>query len=361
MTGSSASCAVVGAGPAGLAAALALSRGGAGRVVLFEKGTVGGAIRCAEGVLDPCGCVPLSPGVVKTRVRRAFLRVGGESFTFPLGPRSHFAVVDRAEWQRGLAAQARAGGVEVREGESAEPLALAGSYTWVFDARGRSACPTFRTPAGAFGYGLQWTMEGDFSPWQEALEVEIASAPPGYFWIFPKGKTLAHVGFGRLCAGSGLRDGWDLLRDYVRRRGLAGARVVGKAGGWLPVLPRRPLVADNVFRVGDAGGFGSPLHGGGIDGAWISGEAAAAAALAGQPETFADRADRKIGLLRKVERHLLRGWESRGDEAVLSAARRLERLGPLLRLSLRLLSAPGIGPAVGRAVGRSPRYYAGTD
>ncbi|MBP7868007.1 MAG: NAD(P)/FAD-dependent oxidoreductase [Acidobacteria bacterium] len=355
---SSDTVAVAGAGPAGLSAALALARGGC-PCVLYERGRVGGDIRCAEGVLDFAGVVPDVRPFVRTRVRRAFLTAGGERFVFDLGRRSRFAVIDRADWQRDLARQVRDAGVNLREGAPADPFDLAARHRWVVDARGRSAFPTFRGMPGAFGFGLQWTLEGDFTPWRDALDVELVSDPPGYFWIFPKGDRVAHAGFGRLVTGGPLANAWALLEDFLRRRGIDGARKLRKAGGWMPLHPCRPLVEGNVLRVGDAGAFASPLHGGGIDGAWLSGEAAAAAILDGRPEAFPAAVDRRIGLLRRVERHLLAGWEREGDAPILRAARRLQATGPLLKVSLRLFSSPGVAAAVRRALGneRGNRYY----
>lgn len=350
--------AVVGAGPAGLSAALALARGGC-PCVLHERGRVGESIRCAEGVLDFAGVVPDVEPFVRTRVRRTFLTVGGERFVFELGRRSRFAVIDRADWQQNLARQAREAGVDLREGSPADPFRLAALHRWVVDARGRSAFPTFRGVPGAFGFGLQWTLEGDFTPWRDALDVDLVSDPPGYFWIFPKGERIAHAGFGRLVSEGPLENAWALLEDFLRRRGIQDARKLRKAGGWMPLRPLRPLVDGNVLRVGDAGAFASPLHGGGIDGAWLSGEAAAAAILEGRPETFPAAVDRRIGLLRRVERRLLAGWEREGDAPVLRAARRLQATGPLLKVSLRLFSSPGVAAAVRRALGndRGNRYY----
>ena len=77
---------VVGAGPAGLAAAIALKRGGfAGRVVVVDKGRSPGSHVLSGAVMDPSGFAELlgEDEVTKLPVEA---HVGAESFRFMLGP-----------------------------------------------------------------------------------------------------------------------------------------------------------------------------------------------------------------------------------------------------------------------------------
>lgn len=353
--------AVVGGGPAGLSAALAASSAGA-PCVLFERGRIGEEIRCAEGVFDPAGLVPLPKSVIRTRVRRVALRVGAETFVFSISRRARFFVIDRAEWQSGEGAKARAAGVEIREREAADPAALLKDFQWVVDARGRSAFSLGGEPwPQPSAFGLQWTLEGDFTPWKDSLEVEVAGPPPGYFWIFPKGEREANVGFGWLEAGEPRADAWGELEGFIRRRGLSGCRKTARAGGFMPASNRAPRSECGVFRVGDAGGFGSPLHGGGIDAAWFTGRLAVETALRGEGgDRFFSRLNAELGALRGVEKRVLERWRESGPAVLSRAARTLARAAPFLRVSTRLLFVPGVRAAVWAAFsGRPPSGYYG--
>jgi len=90
-------------------------------------------------------------------------------------------------------------------------------------------------------------------------------AERGYAWVFPMGGRLANVGIGTTLdsVGGNLREAY---RTFVSARPeLAGAEVVSRGAGMLPL--RRPLaslVGDGFLAVGDAACQASPLHGGGI-------------------------------------------------------------------------------------------------
>jgi len=112
------------------------------------------------------------------------------------------------------------------------------------------------------------------------LSLDFGVVRNGYGWVFPKGDHL-NVG---LCAESpdeNQKVTRATLADYIRRRLDTDAfdRVVGQylgIGGWLDTsVPRR------VFLVGDAGGLVDPLTGEGIYNAILSGQIAAEAIQSG--------------------------------------------------------------------------------
>ncbi|HKW44871.1 MAG TPA: geranylgeranyl reductase family protein [Candidatus Eremiobacteraceae bacterium] len=113
---------------------------------------------------------------------------------------------------------------------------------------------------------------------------------PGYGWIFPTGEHTANVGvglyFGELRRSR--RKLRDILEDFIRgtpsvAERFRGANLVGRATGWpLPVASaRRQTVFNGALLTGDAASLVDPLTGEGIYTALVSGQSAARAAAAG--------------------------------------------------------------------------------
>ena len=348
--------AIAGGGPAGLSAALAAAKAGM-ECVLFERGRIGQGIQCAEGIFDPAGLIPLDRDAIRTRIRRAVLRVREQEFSFGLGARNRFYVIDRSSWQVSLGRRAREAGVEVREGVAVQPEALLGDFDSVIDARGAQAYfDRWESLPRRPGFGVQWTLAGDFSRWRDAIDVEIYDPQPGYFWIFPKGTGEANVGFG--CLEKLRGSFWEVLEGYLRRQGLDGYQRVRKIGGFLVGVAPVEAMAGRLIRVGDAGGFASALHGGGIDAAWLTGRLAAEAIARGEPAHFYRELNRKLGFLRQVEQKVFDKWQAEGAVALEKAGRLLAENGPLLRASVRFVTSGVLGAAVQRVFQQAvPREF----
>lgn len=94
--------------------------------------------------------------------------------------------------------------------------------------------------------------------------------PGGYGWIFPK-KNVLSVGIGthkKVIADTGLNLR-HLLDDFMYRHPIVsekirGGRIIRNDGGLIPAEPLDRLQFPNMILIGDAGGFGNVLHGGGI-------------------------------------------------------------------------------------------------
>lgn len=109
---------------------------------------------------------------------------------------------------------------------------------------------------------------------------------PGYGWIFPLPDGGANVGVGTLVASAGTGEDTSNLRDLWRRftvdaaspaaRWVQGAAPDGRPRAWpLDLGPRRRrLVADGLVVAGEAAGLVGPLTGAGIAFALESGEQA---------------------------------------------------------------------------------------
>jgi geranylgeranyl reductase family protein len=106
------------------------------------------------------------------------------------------------------------------------------------------------------------------------LVFDLAGARQGYGWIFPK---RDHVNVGLYTESAEERLDRPRLLAYIRQR-FGDARVGRITGQFLGFgAENAPAAEGRTFLVGDAGGFADPLTGEGIYGAIASGQAAAAA------------------------------------------------------------------------------------
>ena len=371
---------VVGAGPAGSAAAIHLARGGA-RVLLADKahfprdkpcggGLTGRALRHA-----PCDVESVVEHVVDRFVLRArYGRCVKRRSKTPL-----IRMTQRRRLDLHLAEQAAATGADFRDGVRVEDLALGeagvtaivgGSpvrASFVVGADGANGLVARSAELGegivrgvALEANVRWGTL-DPVPYRETAWVELGVVPGGYGWVFPKGDH-ANLGVGGwLDEGPRLRAHLDQL---AREHGIDPGALADVRGHRLPM--RRlgaPAARGRVLLVGDAAGLVDPLSGDGIYEAFVSARLAADAILDGRPEGY-ERA-----LSASLDRHAGASWKAkraadrypraclwavrapgvfdavagllRGDLAHPSEARRLAR--PPMRVLSRLSrSAPPV-------------------
>lgn len=94
--------------------------------------------------------------------------------------------------------------------------------------------------------------------------------PGGYGWVFPK-KNILSVGVGTSKQSIRdhnlhLRETLDtfMYRHPIIKKKIAGGKIVRNDGGLIPSQPLEKLHYPSIILIGDAGGFGNVLHGGGI-------------------------------------------------------------------------------------------------
>lgn len=289
--------AVIGAGPAGLWAALAAAERGF-RTDLYEKRAIGEGICCGECIFDSLGIMN-RPGRGLLHPVEEVVLTARACHTLAIGRYRKLWMMDRRTWQEGLAEAAVARGVHLKTRMKIAPGRLRqmqDEYDGIVDASG---APSVTSRAYGFSgryledglAAYQAVLRGDFSAVWPRIAVRFLpdlspERRPGYAWIFPKDPHRANCGV--ICTRRGPRRGGDpnlktLLRDVLAGEGLAGAEVLETGGGLVPgrVLPR--LVYDRILLAGDAAGLTSPLHGGGIDLACLSGVLAVEALADGPP------------------------------------------------------------------------------
>lgn len=294
---------VVGAGPAGLVAAIHLARAKAGTVVLLDRRDPWREpVACGEGVRQEpfraASPLPVDPWIRQPIVRCKLAAPGGEfvweSTEYP------GAVIDRAQMHRDLAIEARRLGVvchfrtqakelsplnegwrtlrmESTKGESTGSLRARS----VIDATGPGAgldrqAKIVRGDADLEPAVFAFVEGMEFDPQTIELWYGKGFAPGGYAWVFPSSPGIANVGV--VCAkGSKVSPREGLRQFLVLRGGKAGSFHGGAIPCTKPGMP--PLGDGTLWKAGDAASVANPLGRSGIVEAMESGALAAQAAL----------------------------------------------------------------------------------
>ena len=289
--------AVVGAGPAGLAAALAAAAAGA-RVAVIERaehpryktcggGLIGTSLRAAGQHIEVPALDRIHAITATLNGRREFTRRTGT----PL-----LAMVSREDFDDALRKSAADAGVTVRQRATVRGISEDGGLACARLADGASV--RARVLVGADGSsGVSSRYAGvRFQQVDLGLELEIPVPPPvaerwrarvmldwgpmpgSYGWVFPKGDVLT-VG---VIAARGQGDQTRrYLRDFTERLGLAGYPPARDSGHLTHCrADDSPLRRGRVLVAGDAAGLLEPWTREGISFALRSGTLAGAAAAA---------------------------------------------------------------------------------
>lgn len=319
---------VIGAGPAGLLAALTLSGAPhpgkpAPRIALVDKRDPWREpVPCAEAV-HRHRLESLVPKVEPEWIRGP---VDGAMFIAPDGTPVSFStpasgyLIDRAHMHRRLAEQARDRGVHCNFRVRVTALSRLenGFRTATYevaktDAAAEKTTATLRAkvvidcsgPGTGFGVGEEIT-QGNFDvepavfalvkgPKYPVNYIQMFFgtnyAPGGYAWLFPRDEHVANVG---------LVVGRDYAQEAPARAALKtflettypGSEVLTFQGGAIPCgYPDTPLAVDNLYKAGDAANMVHPLSRAGITEAMTGGKYAALAGL--KTIDMADEAQRR--------------------------------------------------------------------
>ena len=328
--------AIVGAGPAGTAAAITLARAGRA-VTLLDKATFPRDKFCGDGLtadalrrLAELGLAPDAVAswheITEVRIRSPHGRT--VPFDLPRGGAMFAAVARRMDLDAALVALARAAGVDVREGhrligadqhddrvtlrlETDDAKVTTVEAAHVIGADGMWSPLRKELGVDRPGYRGEWHAFRQYmhhvSP-RAARELWVLFEPdllPGYFWSFPVGDGQANVGFGIVRGGGvtthDMRQLWPDLLDRPHIRALLGsdAEPEGTHRAWpIPTdLGDAVLTDGRVLFAGDAIAAADPMTGEGIGQALATGQWAAESLLtsgADRPQEAARRYERVV-------------------------------------------------------------------
>lgn len=287
---------VVGAGPAGLAAADAAARAGASTLVL-EKAQHPRYKTCGGGLIGQSlrHLPPDLPVPARDRVWRATFTLGGRrEFTRASGRGPIVSMVRREEFDDALRLAALAAGAQVRERAPVRNLVDRGGSVSVQLADG--SVESARTVIGADGssgitsrhVGVTYDqvdlgLEVDLpvgaverERWRGRLLIDWGPLAGSYGWVFPKDDSLTVGVIASRGQGSQTK---RYLRSFIGSLGLAGIEPRHDSGHLTRCrADDSPLRRGRVIVAGDAAGLLEPWTREGISFALRSGRLAGAAA-----------------------------------------------------------------------------------
>ena len=304
---------IVGAGPAGTAAAIELRRAGA-TVTMIDKATFPRDKCCGDGLtsgalrhLDHLGLDPVDVASWQPVADVWITRPSGDQMLFPLpkGPGQFAATASREDLDMALVNLALKEGVDLRQGVVLEAVSLFGDRVEVETSEGMLTADWLIAADGMWSptrkaLGLnQGSYRGEWHAFRQyfsnvspraARDLFVWFEPdilPGYMWCFPLPDNRANIGFGVIRGGEHkMKEMGDLWRDLLERphiREIIGhdAEPEGSHKAW-PIPARigeMPLTAHRTFFVGDATAACDPMTGEGIGQALQTGMAAAEAII----------------------------------------------------------------------------------
>lgn len=305
--------AVVGAGPAGLAAAYAAASAGARTIVLERaehpryKTCGGGLIGTSLAIADARIEVPARDQIDAI----TFTRNGRRGFTRHAGPRPVLTMVRRDDFDHAWYQAAVAQGATVRQNTQVRAILQDDDTATVTLSDGEAV--TARVVIGADGsagvtsrhvgvtfeqqdLGLEVELaadQRDRARWRGRVLLDWGPVPGSYGWVFPKDDELT-VGV-IMAKGQGAATK-QYLRDFVARLGLADREVVRDSGHLTRCRrPDSPLAKGRVLVAGDAAGLLEPWTREGISYALRSGTwAGTVAASGGELTSYGKQVEREL-------------------------------------------------------------------
>ena len=286
---------VIGAGPAGSAAARHAALGGADVILIDKKSEIGTPKRCAEGIYDH-GLKWLG---IEPDPQWAVQRINGGTIISPdktrltldetILPEKGY-IVERKVFDKYMAMDAARAGAQIMVKTLAKSILKDDSdgSSIIVDCEQMGEIIEIKAKiviaadgpeskvAKAFGInstikpqdmmaGVQYEMVGVNCERMDLIELHLgAFANGGYAWVFPKGEDIANVGIG--IPGNSKRPAIEYLNEFIESYPpLNDAKAVELNVGGDPIGGMIEQIYDDNFLVcGDAAGQVDPITGGGI-------------------------------------------------------------------------------------------------
>ncbi|MEM2989521.1 MAG: NAD(P)/FAD-dependent oxidoreductase [Candidatus Bathyarchaeia archaeon] len=367
---------IVGAGPAGCAAAKRAASGGARTLVLEREDGLGKRVcgeAISEGALADAG-IGRSPDFIANEIERVRIHAPDRSKFIEFSRRdvdmgAGFIIRKDAFLRRMAEAAARegaeirlrspaldisggAGDWRIRVGGDGGAYEIAANLVIGCDGANSMIAKKFFDRSG---YGVIGCVQYTLSPCsieEDTIEFFLGKgvAPGGYAWIFPKGNGIANVGLGS--RGKPARELLEAFMESCPEK-FSGSRKIKEGAAPVPISGQlRNVVRDGLMICGDSAGQVIPLTGAGIHSSIVAGSIAGevASKAVGEGDVSAKR-------LAEYEEEFGRVWGRRISKS-LRALRVLESLSDedLNELAVMLKAEDVLDLANGLNVERVARY-----
>ena len=285
---------VVGAGPAGAAAAGGIAKRGFNVLLLEEHAEIGTPLHCS-GLVTPRTLKEAGVGeeLVLNKITGAHIYAPSGA-QLALGDGNNRAlVIDRVGLDRAMVTRAQEQGAQLVMGAKVVGVERQpGGLTVTVDRHGTTKAVHTRLVIGADGahsrvarsMGMDGPVERVFGLGAEGTLTHVdednvqvfvgTSIAPGWFaWTIPLGQGRVRLGVG---SSNGVKPVECLRRVFETYSSqLSGWQPTRWTGGSIPLWSKRKIVSDNVMLVGDAAGQVKPTSGGGIYPSLVGGRLAA--------------------------------------------------------------------------------------
>jgi geranylgeranyl reductase family protein len=294
--------AIVGAGPAGAAAALALSGSGL-KVAIIEKAIPPRHKTCGGGVLRRAAALlPLDlQSAIERECHVAELVHHAPALRFVCRrDRPIISMVMRDRFDHLLTQAAEKGGAQLFSGAEVNDVTITDTHVELGTSVGVFRAQFVIAADGANSMVARKTGQAELRNVVPALECEVTLpaaemeplmqtarfdfgiVPAGYAWVFPK---RDHLSIGVLTTKRGAANLPEQYRRYVDHLGIRKPLHEDRRGYIIPCHPRaRMFDTPRVLFVGDAAGLVDPVTAEGITAGILSGQLAARAIVEGKCE-----------------------------------------------------------------------------
>jgi len=281
---------VVGAGPAGSAAALAAAGTSAASILVIErKKIIGHPVQCAEFIPARIASdLQLGTPVCVQKIRGMHTYIQGR---LAKTTRTPGYTIHRGKMDQLLARRAADSGCRILTSTRAVSMSEDGTVLIQDDERIQKKVMAKIVIAadGPLSIFRRWlntprqrllpAVQKRFALTTRSDHTSVYFSPEifgGYGWVFPK-NDHANVGLGFTLQTRNHMRAAQLLEEFVltlKEKGVIEGEPLASSGGWIPVEPLLKAVMDKVVFVGDAAGHTHPITGAGIFSALTCGEMA---------------------------------------------------------------------------------------
>ncbi|HIH96878.1 MAG TPA: NAD(P)/FAD-dependent oxidoreductase [Thermoplasmata archaeon] len=268
---------VVGAGPAGSSCAKAIAEKADKSVLLIEKRQTP-ASACAGGIpayhLEKLG-LSIPKEVILEEIHEEVILSPSYSLIidesiFDSGPAGF--IINRKKFDQWLIKEAISSGVEYRNNTDFLHVKDEIKAKVCVDASGVSRVVgkangfQFNSKPNDLGVGLQYTVDlpDSFDPHRVYFYLNAQKIPRGYFWIFPINEKRCKIGVGIAKATNAKLPAIKILNKFATDLGFKIDTPYERLGGLIPLGRCVKSTQPNIFLIGDAGNYCSPLTGEGI-------------------------------------------------------------------------------------------------